>query len=340
MLTANALLNRIKPEDLFSGDPAKAKQQFRKLAKQWHPDHNTNPRASEVFAHLRKLHEEGLKKIEDGLWEGSGLLSLQYKGWATLKSKKYLRMIPFELGQCYIGKKDITYVLDQGHKEFFDTAIEMMKSCTYADERMYKEVNRYLPVSRSWSETVDKKLVLEINKDPGAILLRDVLNYYNGSIEPRHVGWIQNTIHNLTCYLQYAGITHANISPDTYFISPEMHSGALLGGWWYAAKRGDTINKLPRRTLDYLPWSVRTDKKATHLIDIELVKATGRELLGDITGTKLNKAPEPLIRYLTDAASGTAIENYSAWKKALLDSFGPNKFVNMEIDVTKIYPKN
>ncbi len=63
MLTAQDIL-KIEPFDagqLFPGDAAEIKARFKKLAQEWHPDHNAEPDASAVFAHINKLRTLALQ---------------------------------------------------------------------------------------------------------------------------------------------------------------------------------------------------------------------------------------------------------------------------------------
>ena len=150
----------------------------------------------------------------------------------------------------------------------------------------------------------------------------------------------KHALHNLVCYLEYAGLTHNDISPDTYFISPLRHSGALLGGWWYATETGNRIKKLNARSYRLLPPDIRAAKNADNRLDFELVRATGREMLGDITGVKLesmNVAPKAMVDWLRFVSTGNAIEDYERWGDVLQASFGPRRFVEMKLTADVLY---
>jgi hypothetical protein len=169
---------------------------------------------------------------------------------------------------------------------------------------------------------------------------RDVLNFHDNKLEPAHVAWVQSTLHNLTCYLSYTGIVHHDISPDTYFISPKEHEGHLLGGWWYALTVGSPLRQLPSRTFQFLPWEVKTRKLALVQTDLELIRAFGREALGDINGTKLKGkvVPKAMLNWMNNVAGDDAVEEYKRWRDVLTDSFGKRKFVKMDLGPEQIYP--
>lgn len=341
MRTAESLLRISRPEELFAGDADKAKQQYRELAKEWHPDKNKgDAKASEVFAHVNVLYDAAVERLAKGLWEAEGLLKLKTKSGSAL-SITYLRKLSFELGQMYVGDDHVTYLVDDAHKQLFENAEHAVRKFKFASDRMQTEISRYLPGGVGTFQLSDGRLGMRIPKTPDLLLLRDVLTHFNDVIEPKHVAWIQNTIHNLSCYLSWAGLVHHHISPDTYFISPEYHSGALLGGWWFAVKKGEAVSQLPKRTLDYLPWNVRTQKKAHPHTDLELIRATGRECLGDITGIRLakNGTPAPMNTWLQSTGDVNAVDAYTQWGEVLKASFGPRKFVKLSLNAATLYAK-
>ena len=162
---------------------------------------------------------------------------------------------------------------------------------------MKDEIKRFLPEIHSELVTADR-FVMVIKKTPDMLLLRDVITHFGGKLDPKHVAWVVSRIYNLTCYLKYAGIVHSGISLDSYFISPEFHSGALLGDWWYATETGKKLTALPGITASFCPNDVLKAKLADEKIDLEMTRVVGRELLGDIIGSKLlmDKAiPKALI---------------------------------------------
>lgn len=323
------------------GDADRAKQQWRELAKEWHPDRNEgNPRASEVFAHVNSLYDAAVERLAKGLWEAEGLLKLKTKSGSAL-SVTYFRKLSFELGQMYVGEDHVTYLVDKDHRDLFNNAEAITRNFHYGSERMREEVSRYLPASVGLFELSDDRLGMRVPKTPDLLLLRDVLAHFGNTIDPKHVAWIQNTLHNLSCYLSWSGMVHHNIGPDTYFVSPEYHSGALLGGWWYAAKKGKKLTQLPKRTFDYLPWKARTRKEAHPQTDLELIQATGRELLGDITGVRLEKTgvPKQMATWLQAAANGDAVDSYKQWGEVLKQVFGARRFVKMPLTAATLYAK-
>lgn len=339
MLSATELLAAKSPEAIFDGDLNRSKHLYREMVLRWHPDRNPGDKiAEEVFKHVATLYELAVSRIESGKWEGSGMVRLISKT-GDIYRIAYLRSSPFELGHQYIGDDHVYYVLDEKHKDLFNNAVRTIQSgFKYASDSMRKECSRYLPGKGTTFQTQDGRYVIAVFKTPDLLRLRDVLSYYGTSVEPRHTAWILNSLYNLACYLSYTGIVHHDISLDSYFVSPKYHSGALLGGWWYATPKGETIRQVPSRTFDCLPWDAKLNKVAAPGADLELIRATGRELLGSLDGSHLlDTAPQQMKDWLRSVSSGKATEDYASWSKALDASFGPRKFVRMELDAVMLY---
>ena len=335
-LTAPEILAFVKPEQLFTGDASIAAIEYRKLSGIWHPDRK--PGFDSVFAQISTLYRKGVDQLKKGIWEIPGVFT-----FSNLVGKKfevkYKKHHVFELGDMYIGDYTITYLINKDAKDLFDNAKKIIKNFKYANDKMKGEISRYLPEIHSEHETADK-LVLIVRKTPDLILLRDVLDHLGGKLDPKHVAWVLSSMYNLSCYLKFADLTHNSISLDTYFISPQFHGGALLGGWWYASPVDKKLVAVPARTIKYAPHDLTSKKIAGPKIDSELIKATGRELLGDGGGSKLLSdptIPNATLNWLRTAGMGEAYKEYESWVKVLKDSFGERRFVKLEIQPVDIY---
>lgn len=330
------------PEKLFMGVLDTAKGQYRRLATKWHPDKNSQTDAGKVFAHIQVLYAAAEKRILDGTWRVNGTFVVR-----DIKSRseyifKYKRSSPFELGHMYYGRNTVAWSIDLQYEDLVRNALSVLqRDIRYADTTMRKEHERYLPEVISVVHAADRFVVV-MRKKPEFFLLRDVLNRF-GVMEARHVAWIVSSLLNLNCYLSWTGVVHCAISPDTWFISPSGHTGALLGGWWYSVRQGQRLKVLPRRTLLYGPLGLERDKVAKRRIDSALIRATARELLGDVSGSRLlsvkdSLVPKAMKRWLLDASESNAYSEYHHWYHDVLkDSFGPRRFVRMEVKPSDIY---
>lgn len=320
-----------QPEKVYTGEESVCKMEYRILAKRWHPDHTKGN--NDVFVHIKLLYELAIDRIADGIWKEPGLLKLTALN-GSVHRMRYLRMRPFELGEMYIGSAIVGYAIKTDYKDLIENAERMVRSLTYADDKMRGEVSRYVPIWYECLRCADRYFVT-LRKDPEHICVRDLLIKLGGKIEPKQVAWIMSRLHNLLCYFEWAGIVHNDISLDNYFISPAGHIGSLIGGWWYAKRVGQRMVALPERTIRYAKPDCISSKKAAFSTDAELIRALGRECLGDAFGNKLvldKSVPKAMLNWLQSPGSGNAYEDYNTWYNTVLTkSFGPRRFVPMPI---------
>lgn len=349
-LPGDTLLSLQEPERLFSFGINEAQAEYKQLAKVWHPDVCTRPNATEVFSHLAKIYAqsqalrsekkwiEPAEKIED---EKPGIKAFKTVD-GHIKRIDFLTVREFELGTAYIGDYHVTYVLRREFDDLFKNGVDTMERLSFKDNKMQAEMVRYLPLIQDIFRTPAHSAVV-LRKTPDCLLLSDVLKYMGGTLNPiGHIGWVLNVSYNIACYLQYAGLTHNGISSDTYFVSPVFHSGMLLGGWWYACKRKDRMLALPERTLAYAPPDIVRRKRSGFRTDLELIRAMGRELLGDVSGASLRYEaglPEPIVQYLNMPSSGSAVEDYKTYKNKVLEACWPRKYIELKLEAKDIYAR-
>jgi len=239
----------------------------------------------------------------------------------------------FELGEMYINENSVTFSVESSHRDLFENAVKVINGIKFASKRMEEEMSKFLPKIVKTFE-IEDRLVMVLEKSPDLILLRDVSEYFKSKIDPKHVAWILSSLHNLVCYFGYSKFSHNDISMDTYFISPEFHNGSLLGGWWYSTELGKKMLAVPSRTYNLFPEDVKAKKGGDIKVDLDLIRAVGRELLGDPVGTKLSEmkaAPEPMISWLRLVTTGRPVDDYKIWKDVVIPaSFGGRFFTRMD----------
>lgn len=325
-----------EPERLFSGALG-IKDEYRQLAKLWHPDHNPgDPRAPAVFSHLNLLHEAGQEKLRRGSWSPPGQLlvtDVDGKYWRL----NYYKRRPFELGEIFYGRRAVGFLLAAGNADRARAAAAVIRGNSFSNDAMRAEMEKYLPSITSTVMVNDGRVLVVMPKTADVYLLDDLRKALGGSVDPRHVAWILSSLFNIACYLEYAGTVHNAFLGDTIFVSPQYHSTALLGGWWYAAKLGSPITHLPTAVHRIAPPAVLRAKKADHQLDRIAIRAVGRELLGDATGMSLaGRAPDPMLTFLRSPPHDSALKDYGAWRAVLESSFGPRRFVELVLPESAI----
>jgi hypothetical protein len=355
MLDSGAILAiaESEPERLFSG-PDAVEAEYKALAKRWHPDMKGGD--TTVFQHIGVLLRIALDKAKNGNWHVPGLLELTGTDGHIYRIR-YVKKFDAGMAVGYMGQSIVAYVMPVDVSDLVDEAVKTIKGFRFPDDKFKKELSYRLPVIKKVFKTKDSA-VMVIEKPADAIRLRDLLEYTDfdaamtcspkdakshlgGFIDPKHVAWMTSELLNLACWLEWAKLTHNDISPDTLFVCPGPHTVQLLGGWWHSAPVGERMRRRQTaRTIQYLPTEVARTKIASYKTDLELIRLLGRELLGDGTGMRLtadSRIPKYLVDWLRIAASGSAKADYRKWQDVLTSSFGARRFTKMDITFSDIY---
>lgn len=326
------------PEKIFSGDLDKAKVEFRRLRSRWHPD--TNAVDPTIIAHINKLFDKAEELLKKGLWKRDGQLLIASSSGKSY-SFRYHKAEEFELGIAYVGDSFLSYFIRNDFADLVRIAQDHIEGFKFPDGKLKNEHEKSLPKLQSLIQVKDGYYIV-IKKDPAYIRLSDVLEHFGGKIDPKHVAWMLSRLYNLSCFMRLANLVHHDISPQNCFIHPQQHYLALLGGWWYARKGGEKLVALPQRTITYGPQSLLTDKIAVHATNSELIKATGRDLLGDSIGSRLSTMgyPQALVNWLRSPAQDElAWDEYGHWEQVLKNSFGARKFIELKLESKDIYTR-
>ena len=342
-LTADEILAfpALEPERFFAGPDADAiKKVVRSLSMKWHTDRNDDPRAGDVFNRVQKLADAAADKIKLGTWEIPGLLRFSSKDGAQFELK-YASKLAIDVGTMYVGRNAVGFDISLDNLDLLENAERRIGGLTYANDAMRAEYARYFPAITKKVET-GTGAVLILSKTPDVLLLQDVLAHYNGKMPPRHAAWVISRLLNIACYLERQGqVAHNAIGPDTVFISPQHHSACLLGGWWFAAGLGEKLMAASQRMVLAAPQDVLQKKVGDGRTDMEMIKALGRELLGDSTGVRLandSAVPPALVDWLQLSTHQSAVATYREWQeRVLIDAFGARKFVEMNISHDTLY---
>lgn len=328
-----------KPQLLFSNDLEKAKAEFRTLSMIWFPDRNDNPKASEVFIQIKNLYEAAKRYIGTSAWDSANTLTLTTTTGKVLQRSFHIKH-KFELGDFYVSDVAVTYIVKREFKDLYDRAIKNIETLPLKDERIKAQIAPFMPVIEATFE-ICEGLVLVIKKTKDTLLLRDVLNHF-GKIGPEHAAWIFERLINLCCYLHLiAKTTHNAFNPDTIFINPLFHGAYLLGGWWYAGVlNGPNLLGVPKYTGDY---GFQRSNRPDPLVDLTLIRAITRELLGDVNGlnylTKNSSIPKLLAEWLNQGSTGNAITDYTNWRAIRARSLNSTHFVTLPVTSDSLYPK-
>jgi len=328
-----------QPESLFS-DKTNLRARFLSLLKLWHPDVNKDEHAGMVAAHIQALYESAQAKLDKGIWVTPFLLEVPGVD-GRIRKIAYRVRDTFELGEIYIGNGIVTYAINRVHEPAVIRALKNIGTIRYPDESFKKSLEPFFPKVEHYFESKDHIFVC-MRKHNDEILLSDLIEHLGGKIDPKHVAWIMSCLFNLVCFLWINDMTLNGIDTKAIFVSPAKHAGSILGGWWYSTPKGKRMDSLPPSTYKLASRKLLATKEATTQFDLECIRAVGRAALGDATGDSLRmckEIPKPMTTFLMLPSTGNPVKEYEAWSKVLVDCFGPRKFVQLNVSIDDVYPK-
>lgn len=346
MKSVNEILKMNEPYELFTGDLDLAKKEYLELMKKYHPDKNGRLEIySEVSTKINELYLKCTDLLNSGKWLEPGLLSIKGvddKGKQNTYTLKYKINRAFELGTYYIGTTSVVYLIDKKHENFIKNMEDILNNLKYADSKMETDFKPLSTKIITKFNTNDNRIGIVLYKGADVYSLRDILTYYDGKVDPKHVAWILGCLYNLACFYKYNDITHCGITLDNCFVSPSMHSTMMIGGFWYSKKIKEKLIGVPSDVYSVMPNSVKKSKESQAIIDLESIRLIGRTLLGDKNGILLvndSNIPNPLRNWVRGMSGTCTFKEYEKWTKCILDSFGQRKFIEMNIDEKKLLNK-
>lgn len=319
------------------------KKQYRTLRSLWHPDHKKvedEKKANAIFQKLQLAFEEAEQLLTAGKAVGVREIALETSTSRYMVS--YLRETQFELGKVYVGKKHLTYVIEGDYEKLFMRAKEVIQKIKYASTDMERQFSKTVPHISHTFKTLQNQWVMVIDKKETFLNLADTQVHLGGKIDPRHTAWILSNLYNLSCFLEYNGLSHNAILPQNIYIEPHTHEVALLGGWWYSAFYEEPLLALHYDAAPLCSLVAKNKKKPDALLDQKLIAQTGMELLGSRIYSVLKRnadIPAPLTQWLGSSGNLSGVKNYAVWQKEILaNSFGKRKFIVLDIKPQELYP--
>jgi len=327
---------------LFGTGREAVRKTFKDLAAAWHPDHSTDPKATEVFAHLVSLRDAALLGASPAASAGPARDFVRADG--SPFAMRMLRSHDLDTGELLIGPHSFAWRFDPAARDVAESEERALGAFRFADPKMEREMRRFLPVLKRRIDLADGGALLVQARADDDVLLADLIQAMapdaNGIRLPAvHAAWIGSGLFHIACWLGWAGLVHGAIGPETVVVSPSTHEVRLLGGFGFSRAVGTRPEVLPGRSLDLLPRLAVSGSTLKPADDGELIRLTLREALGDPAGGRLLRGavPEPLARFLTLPPNDTPFADYAAWTKALEASWGRRRFAHLDQSAAAIY---
>ncbi len=249
---------------------------------------NTEFRKKILSYHMAKVIEKENDYSKDTLWEEMGSAEYKMKNGQLLKIA-YMDKYIYPKMVCYLARKNIVYITDS-----------------------YEEANLFLEgLGRLVFPEADTKLTRsfpmfkqreQLEAGGEALIFERKPYFYPAEVfapfEAKHLAWVISRMENICCALEYADISHGDISPSSIFINPVTHEGMLMGDWRY------------------------TGSKKTNA-DLKLLRETAKNIMD--TGSR----PAELEKFLYSEPKEDAYADFEYWDTVIEDGFGGHKFIKM-----------
>ena len=219
----------------------------------------------------------------------------------------------------YTARKNIIFHFEEKSADCVERFRKAVSMLDYPSADT-KSLSDFFPHINGGFELVDGERLLVITKGEDEYPLR-----LFGTLSGRHVAWVISRLENLCCVLEYSGLAHAEINPDTVYINPYDHTAYLYGNWWNAGKHNTHSGGIFLETENNLINLRNTAKEMLGFKPEEKVIADGENI------------PEALAEFINGKPKFNAYEDFAYWDEMLIKAFGERKFIKMDTDDGEIY---
>lgn len=328
-----------KPEDIFTMDLNIIEQEKEEYVNRFKP---VEYRAIQNFSVTRKillLYEDAIIKLNDG-WDEHELTICSTSG--EKYNIHYTNKSEFKLGQMYITRKYVIYIVERNYRKYYENYINKTKRYSKPDKHIWEIVQYTVPDVSEHFETSDGRFCIFVKKPCEIYSLREILDYFDGSLRPEYVASILTRLYYFACYMSLAESTHNGITLDNLFFAPgrkledgetytvhDMRIVGVYGGWFFTTYLDEQISGVPKEVYDVMPEECKNSGYSSFEVDELSIKQVGKDLLGS-----RDDVPYALIKWLnTNHVAKNAYTEFSNWEKVRLDAFGKRRFVNMDVSI-------
>lgn len=328
-----------RPEDIFTMDSSIIEQEKEDYVSRFKP---VEYRAIQNFSVTRKvllLYEEAIIKLNDG-WDEHEVSICSKSG--ERYNIHYTNRSEFKLGQMYTTRKYVIYIVEKKYKKYYENYIDKTKRYSKPDKHIWEIVQYAVPDVSEHFETSDGKFCIFIKKPCEIYSLREILDYFDGSLRPEYVASILTRLYYFACYMSLTESTHNGITLDNLFFAPgrkleegenytvhDMRIVGVYGGWFFTTYLDEQISGVPREVYEVMPEECKNSGYSSFEVDELSIKQVGKDLLGS-----REDVPNALIKWLnTNQVAKNAYTEFSNWEKVRLDAFGKRRFVNMDVSI-------
>lgn len=336
-LTAN------RPEDIFTmKDLDIIEQEKEQYIQTFKPKEYKTIENFVVTKKVLLLYNQAIELLQEGKKEDYQKICIK-SITGELYKIHYTNHFSFKLGEMYITKKYVIYIVKSEYRKYYENYIQKTKHYSKPDRKIWEMVQYMLPnVDRNF-ECIDGNFAIFVKKPCEIYTLREILQYFDGRLKPEYVASILTRLYYFTCYIGLVEMTHNAITLDNLFFAPgreveegesytinDMRIVGVFGGWFFTTYFEEKMKGVPKEVYAVMPEECKKRGYSSFEVDELSIKSLAKELLG----TGIKDTPKPFLDWVNNKKiARDAYEEFCNWKKVIISSFGAHRFVNMDVSI-------
>lgn len=332
-----------RPEDIFTMDLKVIENEKEAYLEEFRPKEYRKIKDFMITKKVLLLYSQAIAILEDGENKED------YKE-VCIKSTKgkqfkihYMNHSSFRLGEMYITKEYVIYIVKKEFKKYYENYIEKTKHYSKPDRTIWNMVQYMVPNVEMNFECVDGNFAIFIKKPCEMYSLREILEYFKGGLKPEYVASILTRLYYFTCYMGLVEMNHNALMVDNLFFTPgreveegesytidDMRIVGVFGGWFFTTYFEEKLQGVPKEIYAIMPEECKNRGYSSFEVDELAIKTLAKELLG----TEIKNTPKPFLDWVNNKKiAKDAYEEFCDWKKVIISSFGAHRFVNMDVSI-------
>lgn len=343
-MSEDKIMSAIRPEDIFSMNPETIDKEKEEYIEQFKPEQYRTIQNFMLTKKVLLLYNQAVHKLEKHGHNDYDLGALCIKAKSGKEYKlHYISHSIFKLGEMYLTSQYVIYIVKSEYKKYYENYIEKTKRYSKPDKTIWNIVEYMLPNVEKHFETVDGDFVILVKKPCEMYSLKEILEYFDGSLKPEYVASMLTRLYYFTCYMGLVEMTHNAITLDNLFFSPgrriekgesytinDMRIVGVFGGWFFSTYFEEKIKGMPKEIYDIMPAECKERSYSSFEVDELAIRKIARELLGE----EINNAPEPFFNWVNDTnIAKDSYEEFRKWEEVIKSSFGKHRFVDMDVSI-------
>lgn len=344
------IMSASRPEDIFSMNPDTIEQEKEEYIERFKPQSYSTIKNFVITQKVITLYRRALLKFDNMDNEELSNLSLYISEMTGCMDYHFECHYVYDIriGKMYVTENKVIFVIDKEYKKYYENYIEKTKKFPKVNKDVWESVQYTLPKVVKNFQSTDEKWVIILKMPCSRIYpLREILNFYDGKLEPEYVASMLTRLYNFVCYMDLNGMNHNGITIDNLFFAPgrvveegesytvdDVRFVGVFGGWFYTTWTDEKIKGIPKEVYEIIPQECKKTGFSSFALDSQSVKRVARELLGDDSGENLISVPMPLKSWVNDSTSEkNAYEEFCKWERVIIDSFGKKRFVEIDVSI-------